>query len=154
MSNAHAVSQIPSVTETTRQPANASTPASPSEKALWTGRILTGIGVLFLLFDAVNKVIQHPAAVEGTVQLGFPASTLVPIGVLQLILLAIYLFPRTSYLGAILWTGYFGGAIATHVRLENPLFTHVLSPVYAAAFLWAGLWLRDVTVRRVFPFRR
>ena len=66
MSNAQAVSQIPSVTETTRQPAGASTPTTPSKKALWTGRILTGIGVLFLLFDGVNKVIQHPAAVEGT----------------------------------------------------------------------------------------
>ncbi|HEY0997133.1 MAG TPA: DoxX family protein [Gemmatimonadaceae bacterium] len=88
-----------------------------------------------------------PEALAGTTQLGYPASVVFPLGVLQLVLLVCYLVPRTAPLGAILWTGYLGGAIATHVRLLNPLFTHILFPVYVAALLWGGLWLRDARVR-------
>jgi DoxX-like family len=109
---------------------------------------------LFLLFDASMKVLKLPAAVEGTTQLGYPESVIVPLGVLQLLCLALYLFPRTSVLGAILWTGYLGGAIATHVRLQNPLFTHVLFPIYVAVLLWGGLWLRDDRLRSLVPLRR
>jgi hypothetical protein len=112
-------------------------------KAIWAGRILSGIAALFLAFDAAMKILAVPAAVEGTTQLGYPASTLLGIGMVQLVCLALYLIPRTAPLGAILWTGYLGGAIATHVRVGNPLFTHVLFPIYVAALLWAGLWLRD-----------
>ena len=114
-----------------------------TRKAIWAGRILSGIAVLFLAFDAAMKILAVPAAVEGTTQLGYPASTLLGIGMVQLVCLALYLIPRTAPLGAILWTGYLGGAIATHVRVGNPLFTHVLFPIYVAALLWAGLWLRD-----------
>lgn len=121
--------------------------ASPSTAAVWTGRTLSGAGVLFLAFDALMKLLLVPQAVEGTGQLGWPASVIRPLGVVQVVCLAAYLFPRTAVLGAILWTGYLGGAVATHVRLENPLFSHVLFPVYVAAFLWAGLWLRDRRVR-------
>jgi hypothetical protein len=116
---------------------------SRSRKAVLTGRILSGLAVAFLMFDAGMKLFALPAAVEGTTQLGYPASTLLGIGIIQLVCLAVYLVPRTAPVGAVLWTGYLGGAIATHVRVGSPLFTHTLFPIYVAALLWAGLWLRD-----------
>jgi hypothetical protein len=115
--------------------------------AVYAGRVLSGVGVLFLAMDAAMKLLQLPAAVEGTTQLGYPAAVILPIGIIQLACLVLYLVPRTAVLGAILWTGYLGGAIATHVRVGNPLFTHVLFPIYVAALLWGGLWLRDRRVR-------
>jgi len=117
---------------------------------LWTGRVLSGIAVLFLTVDAVMKLLQVAPAVEGTVQLGYPTHVIVPLGIVQVVCLALYLIPRTAVLGAILWTGYLGGAIATHVRLSNPMLTHVLFPIYVAALLWGGLWLRDPRVRALF----
>jgi hypothetical protein len=116
---------------------------SRSRKAVVTGRILSGVAGLFLAFDAAMKVMALPPAVEGTVTLGYPAGVVVGIGIVQLVCLAAYLVPRTAVLGAVLWTGYLGGAIATHVRVGSPLFTHTLFPIYVAALLWAGLWLRD-----------
>jgi hypothetical protein len=121
--------------------------AEPSAARLWTGRVLTGLAVLFLAFDLGAKLLQAPMAVQGTVALGYPASTIVPIGLIELACLVVYLVPRTAPLGAVLWTGYLGGAIATHVRLGNPLFTHVLVPIYVAVLIWGGLWLRDRRVR-------
>jgi hypothetical protein len=118
-----------------------------STRAVWTGRILSGIAVLFLAFDGSMKLLNLAPAVEATSQLGYPANVVVPLGVLQIVCLIIYLIPRTAPLGAILWTGYLGGAIATHVRVGNPLFSHVLFPTYIAALLWVGLWLRDARVR-------
>lgn len=118
-----------------------------SRAEIQTGRVLSGLAVLFLAFDASLKLLLAQAAVDGTMQLGYPASVILPLGVIQLVCLVVYLVPRTSVLGAVLWTGYLGGAIATHVRLENPLFTHTLFPIYVAALLWAGLWLRDGRVR-------
>jgi hypothetical protein len=117
--------------------------APRSRRALWTGRILSGIAVAFLTMDAAMKVFALPPAVQGTADLGYPAGTVVGIGLLQVVCLAFYLIPRTAVLGAVLWTGYLGGAIATHVRVESPLFTHTLFPIYIAALLWVGLWLRD-----------
>lgn len=119
--------------------------------SVWTARILGGLGVLFLIFDALMKVLMMAPAVDGTSQLGYPVSTIFPIGVLEVVLLILYLVPRTSVLGAVLWTGYLGGAIATHVRAESPLFTHALFPIYIAALLWAPLWLRDPRVRALLP---
>src|SRR5258706_13806638 len=84
---------------------------------VWIGRVLSGIAVLFLTMDAVMKVMRVPAAVKGTTELGYPAGVLVPLGIIQLVCLALYLIPRTRVLGAILWTGYLGGAVATHVRV-------------------------------------
>ena len=127
--------------------------AATSNKALWAGRILSGLGVAFLLFDASMKVLQLPMAVEGTSQLGYPTSVVLPLGIVQLVCLILYVVPRTAVLGAVLWTGYLGGAIATHVRLDNPLFSHVLFPVYVAALLWLGLWLRDARLRVLLPLR-
>jgi len=135
------------------------TPSSPaphpsvSKRALWAGRILSGLVVLFLAFDASMKVLTLPEAIEGTTKLGYPAGVLFSLGVVQVICLLLYVIPQTSVLGAILWTGYLGGAIATHVRVENPLFSHTLFPIYVAAFLWAGLWLREPRLRALFPLR-
>jgi hypothetical protein len=82
-------------------------------------------------------------------ELGWPASAILPLGIIQLVCLAVYLIPRTAILGAVLWTGYLGGAIATHMRLGNPLFSHTLFPTYVAALLWVGLWLRDRRLRAI-----
>lgn len=116
---------------------------------VWSGRVLSGIAVLFLLMDATMKVLQVPVAVQGTAKVGYSPSVILPLGIIQLICLAAYLIPRTSVLGAILWTGYLGGAVATHVRIGDPLFSHILSPVYVAIFLWGGLCLRDARLRAV-----
>jgi hypothetical protein len=122
-----------------------------SNKAQWTGRILSGIAVLFLLFDALGKVMRPEPVVKGTAELGWPVDVILTLGVIQLVCLVVYLIPRTAFLGAILWTGYLGGAIATHVRVDNPLFSHILFPVYVAALLWGGLWLRDRRLRALLP---
>jgi hypothetical protein len=113
----------------------------------WAGRILTGVAVLFLLFDTAIKLAGAKAAVDGTVQLGYAPHHLPVIGVIELACLVLYLVPRTAPLGAVLFTGYLGGAVATHLRLDNPLFSHVLFPTYVAALLWGGLYLRDARVR-------
>ena len=121
--------------------------AESSSGARRSGVILSGLTVLFLAFDAATKIARASFSVAGTVQLGYPASTLVPIGIILLACVIVYVIPRTAPLGAILLTGYLGGAIATHVRVGNPLFTHELAPIYFAAALWGGLYLRDTRVR-------
>ena len=117
---------------------------------IWIGRALTTIAVLFLVMDATIKILKLPAAIDSTVQVGYSAGVVLPLGLLELALLVVYLIPRVAPLGAVLWTGYFGGAVATHLRVGDPLFTHVLFPTYIGAMLWAGLWLRDVRVRALF----
>jgi hypothetical protein len=118
---------------------------------LWTGRIITVAVGLFLLFDCSVKLMKAPAAVQGTVQLGYPESTVVPIGLVLLASLAFYLLPRTSMLGAILLTGYLGGATATMVRVSSPW---VLFPVLIGMLVWAGLYFRDEQLRVMIPLRR
>ena len=123
-------------------------PAAIAPKArLWTARAITGFAVAFLLMDAVMKVLQLAPAVQGTIELGFPASAVLGIGLLELACLALYTTPRTSIIGAILLTGYLGGAIASQVRVAAPVFSHILFPTYVAALLWGGLYLRDARVR-------
>src|SRR5438128_2746892 len=114
-----------------------------SNKRLLAGRVMTALAVLFLLFDSVVKVMKLAIAVEGTAQLGYPASFVLGIGIIELVCLAVYVIPRTSVLGAILLTGYLGGAVATHVRVGSPLFTHILFPIYVATLIWGGLFLRE-----------
>jgi hypothetical protein len=126
---------------------------SNSRAVRWVGTGATAMAVAFLAFDAAMKVLQVAPAVEGTAQLGYPAGVLLPLGLIQVACLALYLTPRTAVLGAVLWTGYLGGAIATHVRVESPLLTHTLFPIYVAALLWAGLWVRDARVRRLLQRR-
>jgi hypothetical protein len=114
---------------------------------LWLGRVVSAIPVLFLAFDATIKLMNIRPVQDSFRDLGWTRNMALEIGVLQLILLVLYLVPRTSILGAVLWTGYLGGAIATHLRLDNPLFSHILFPLYVAVPLWLGLWLRDARVR-------
>jgi len=128
------------------------TPLAPqhaSVKAVWIGRTLTAFAILFLTFDTALKVLQLPVALEATQQLGFTAQAVFIVGLIEAACLVLYLVPRTALLGAVLWTGYLGGAIATHVRAESPVFTHTLFPIYIAALLWGGLWLRDQRVRHI-----
>ncbi len=115
----------------------------------WTGRTLSALAVAFLGMNTAIGLLAHPAAVEGTRQLGFRTEVLLPFGLIQLACLVLYVVPRTAPLGAVLWTGWLGGAIATHVRLDHPMLTHALFPLYVAVPLWLGLWLRDARVRAV-----
>jgi hypothetical protein len=125
-------------------PASAAAPAAPIR---WIGRVLTGVAVLFLTFDMGIKLVGAKEAVEGTVQLGWAPHHLPILAVIELACLVLYLVPRTAPLGAVLWTGYLGGAIATQLRVDNPLFSHTLFPIYVAALVWGGLYLRDARVR-------
>ena len=109
--------------------------------------ILSGIAVLFLLFDSLGKLLKVAPVIEGTAQLGYPESVIRPIGIILLLCVVFYLIPRTAILGAVLLTGFLGGAIATQVRVGNPLLTHVLFPIYLAVLVWGGLFLRDGRVR-------
>lgn len=136
-----------------RPPQPGARAAPVSTNRLRVGRVVSGLAVLFLLFDAAMKVLELGPAVEGTVRLGYPESAVFGIGIVQLVCLVLYVIPRTSPLGAILLTGYLGGAIATHVRVGSPLFTHTLFPIYVAAMIWGGLFLRDGRVRALLPWR-
>lgn len=124
------------------------------KRTLWAGRVLSGASVLFLLFDSIIKVMKLPIAVDATVQLGYPDNVVVGIGIVELVCLVLYVIPRTSVLGAILLTGHLGGAIATHVRVGSPLFTHTLFPIYVAGLIWGGLLLREERLRTLLPVRR
>jgi hypothetical protein len=115
---------------------------------------MTGLVALFLLVDGVVKVLKLPVAVEGTTQLGYPEHVVVGIGTIELLCLIVYLIPRTSIFGAVLLTGYLGGAIATHVRVGSPLWSHVLFPIYVAALIWGGLCLRFSRLRALIPVQR
>jgi DoxX-like family len=121
--------------------------AAVSRSSLWAGRVISALVVLFLLFDAIIKLMRVPAALEGTARLGFSESVVLPLGMVLLACVALYAIPRTSILGAILLTGYLGGAVASNVRVGNPLFGYILFPVYVGVLLWLGLYLRDVRLR-------
>lgn len=117
------------------------------------GIALSAAAVLFLLVDSIGKLLKVAPVVAGTAQLGYPESVVRTLGVLLALCVVTYLIPRTSTLGAVLLTGYLGGAVATHVRVGSPLVTHVLFPVYVAVFVWGGLWLRDARLRRLLDAR-
>ena len=125
-----------------------------SNKRIWAGRIVSALPVLFLLFDGTIHIMKIPAVVAGFAQAGFPISTAVPLGIIEIVCIILYVMPRTSVLGAILLTGYLGGAVATNVRQQLPMLGYVLAPVYVAAFLWGGLWLRDDRIRALVPLSR
>jgi len=113
----------------------------------WAGRILSGLTILMLTLDSVMKILQLAPAVEGTAKLGFPPDSLLTLGLLELGCVLLYAYRRTAMIGAVLLTGYLGGAIATHFRLGDPMMTHVLFPTYVATFAWGGLYLRDARLR-------
>lgn len=123
-------------------------------KRIWAGRILSGLVVLFLLFDASVKLAQTTMAVEASASLGLAAHLMLPIGLIELVCLAVYVVPATSVLGAVLLTGYLGGAVVTHLRVGSPLLGYTLFPLYVAALMWGGLYLREDRLRALLPFRR
>jgi len=127
--------------------------APASKKMLWTGRIISAVVVLFLLFDSVIKFIKPAPVIEASAHLGLPDSLAVVLGIVLLACTAIYAIPRTSILGAILLTGYLGGAVATHLRIGDPLFSQALFPVYMGVLLWGGLFLREDRLRALIPLR-
>ena len=125
-----------------------------SKGLLWTGRALSTLVVLFLVMDTSMKLLDLPIVAQTMAPLGWPAGLARPIGVIELLCLVLYAIPRTSMLGAVLMTGLMGGAIATHWRVGDPLFSHVLFGVYLGVMAWGGLWLRDPGVRGLLPIRR
>jgi hypothetical protein len=128
-------------------------PVSKSSRAaVWVGRALSGFALLFLVFDTVIKLIQSPFAVEPTVGLGFRADQVVIIGVIELLCIALYAFPRTAVLGAMLMTGYLGGAVAINFRAGMPAF-NIIFPFIIGALVWGGLMLREKRLWSLLPFR-
>ena len=121
--------------------------ARASSGVRWSGRVLTGIPVAFMLFDATVKFAHIPEVAEASLKLGWPTHLNPVLGVIILGCLALYLWPRTAVLGVTLVTGYLGGAVAIHLRVGDPLGSHILFPVYVGALFWAGLVLRDARVR-------
>lgn len=130
-------------------PVGLPTVTAPSPRARLVGRVLTGIAVLFMAFDAGVKLLGAKQAVDGTVQLGYKPHHVLIIGVIALVCLIAYIIPRVAPLGAILLTGYLGGAIASQLRLDNPFLTNILPAFIVAAVIWGGLYLRDPRVRRL-----
>ena len=120
----------------------------------WAGRALSAVGVMFLLFDSLGKILQVQPVVEGTVRLGYPRDLVLTLGIILLGCVLAYAIPRTAVLGALLLTAYLGGAVATQLRVDAPLLTHVLFPTYVATLLWSGLLLRDERLRAFLPVRR
>lgn len=124
-----------------------------STKALWTGRIMSGLVILLLIVDGAMKLVPIDAVITTSRELAIPEHLARTLGVLTLIGTALYAWPRTSVLGAIFLTGYLGGAIYVHVRAGSPLFSHTLFGVYLGLVIWGGLYLRDGMVRALIPLR-
>jgi hypothetical protein len=123
--------------------------------AIWAGRVLSGIVILFMIFDASMKLIPLAVVTDSMTELGYPPSIALARGLAVAILVctALYAFPRTAVLGAILLTGYMGGAMASHLRIGSPLFSHILFGFYLGLMVWGGLYLRDRQLRALIPFR-
>jgi uncharacterized membrane protein YphA (DoxX/SURF4 family) len=127
-----------------------------NHKVIWIGRILSGLVILFLAADGAMKLAPIPIVTETMGQLGYPASVELAraLGIITLLCTALYAWPRTAVLGAILLTGYMGGAMAAHLRVGSPLFSHTLFGFYLGLFIWGGLYLRDARLRALIPLRR
>jgi DoxX-like family len=124
-----------------------------SRKALWAGRTISTVIVLLLVLDGVMKFFKPQPVIDAFAQLGIPIALDIAIGALLLLCTLLYAVPATSILGAILLTGYLGGAVMSHLRVGDPLFTHVLFPTYLGSLLWLGLYLRDPRLRVLIPLR-
>lgn len=122
----------------------------PSKAMLWGGRIMSALPVLMLLFSAAMKIAKAAPVMEGMPKMGYPEHLAVPLGIVELVCTILYVIPRTSVLGAILLTGYLGGAVATHVRVEEAF----IGPFLFGVFVWGGLWLRDTRIRDLIPLCR
>jgi amino acid transporter len=137
------------IVETTRD----FTATAVSKKGLWTGRILSGLAILFLAFDGITKVMKVPAVMQASAQMQYPLRLIPVIGIVLLVCTGVYAIPRTSILGAIFLTGYLGGAVEAQLRAGNPLFAETLFPVYFSMLIWGGLFLRERRLRALLPFR-
>ena len=133
--------------------AETAAPAPSASASVWTGRVLSGLVVMFLLVDAGTKLVAPQFAIDNSPPLGWELDIAImrTLAVLLLIPTLLYIWPRTAVLGAVLITGYLGGAIATHMRMDSPLLTHTLFGVYLGLMVWGGLWLRNPALRSVFP---
>jgi DoxX-like family len=129
------------------------THTSISKKQLWAGRILSGLPAAFMLFDGGMKLFKPAPVVNATLQLGYAESVIVGLGIVLLASTLLYLIPRTALLGAVLLTGYLGGAVASNVRAGQPLF-NIIFPIVFGALLWGGLWFRDQRLRELLPLRQ
>jgi hypothetical protein len=129
--------------------------ASVSKKGLWAGRIMSALVILFLAFDVAFKFVKPapPPVVEAMAHLGWSLSLAPVLGIILLVSTALYVIPNTSVIGAVLLTGYLGGAVATHLRVADPLFSHILFPTYLGVLLWGGLYLREPRLRALLPLR-
>lgn len=127
-----------------------------SKRALWAGRILSGLAIVFLTMDGIIKLVPIQPVTDSLKDLGYPTSDAFArlLGLITLGCTALYAWPRTALLGAVIMTGLLGGAMASHIRLDHPLFTHTLFGLWLGLIVWGGLWLRDERVRRVMPFLR
>jgi hypothetical protein len=136
--------------------ASAAVDRSAGPRMVWIGRVLSALAAAFLALDAVMKLIQPQFVIDSTRGIGWPAdpATLWVLGGLLLASTALYIWPRTAVLGAVLLTGYLGGAVASHARIGSPLFSHDLFGVYLGIFVWGGLWLRDARIRALIPLSR
>ena len=153
MSASYVINNISSAASSMEQwPAFPQT-VSVSKKALWTGRSLSSLLVAFLVLDGVMKFFKPVPVVNAFAQLGWPVNLAVTLGTILLASTILYVIPRTSILGAILLTGYLGGAVATHLRVGDPLFSHILFPVYFGGLLWLALYLREPRLRALIPLR-
>ena len=121
---------------------------------LWAGRGMSGLTVLFMLSDGISKLAMEHHVVEATTKIGYPVDVIRPLGIVVLVCTILYAIPRTAILGAILLTGFLGGAVASKVRLEDPLFGSILFGVYFGILAWGGLYLRDHRLRALIPLRR
>jgi hypothetical protein len=142
---------MPNQSEVSAQTDASTVPAARGK--LWTGRVLTGLATLFLLFDAVGKLMVPAPVVEASARLGFPLALSVSVGILLATCTILYAIPRTAVLGAVLLTGYLGGAVAIQMRAGSPLFETVF-PVILGVIVWAGIYLRECRLRGIFPVRR
>lgn len=124
-----------------------------SKGRLWTARIMSGLVILFMLFDALGKFMKPANVIEGTLALGYSGHHILTIGILGFVSTILYAIPRTSVFGAVLLTGYWGGAIASNFRMDNPLFSYILFPVYLAILAWGGIWLVNEKLRALIPIR-
>lgn len=120
------------------------------KKVIWTGRIISGLMCLAFLMSSSMKLLGRPEVAEGMAHLGLPENLIFPLGVLELLCAVVYAIPLTGVLGAVLLTGYLGGAILTHLRVGEPVYTHIVLGV----LIWAGIWLRDGRLRSILPLRR
>jgi hypothetical protein len=127
--------------------------SSPSRARLWTGRVLTTLATLFLLFDGGIKLVQPQPVTQAMTQLGFPLHLSVAIGIILLVCTLLYALPQTAVFGAVLLTGYLGGAIVVQMRIDAPLLSTTLFPIYFAVLLWAGIYLREPRLRALIPIR-